>query len=129
MPVIKKDIMNDVTEYLLLDQEIKAKTKKLKELRDRIEPYMKDKELKTIVTSVGHIEIKPQPRAITTARYSSYEPDDLLKAIDPNLVAECIVERVDKEIVDFLIVTKKIPKEVEELKLMPLSPCFTVKMI
>ena len=124
---IRKDIMEDVKEYLLLDQQVKAGEKRLRELRKRIEPYMGERELNNIVTEVGSIVIVPQPRAIMSARFTTYEIDDLLKVASPDAVSMCIVEKVDREAVDYLVSTKVIPKDVENYKQMLISPCFSVK--
>jgi hypothetical protein len=125
---IKREILDAVELYALKDAQAKQLEKELKALRKQIEPYMLERSLSSIESDSGTIVIEPRNMAMITSRYTSYEVDDVLKVVsDPVLLADCIVEVVDKEAIDAYIKLGKIPKEVEELKQYRETDWFVVK--
>jgi hypothetical protein len=127
-PRVRKEIMEKVEAYHIKHAQMKKLERELKDLRNEIEPYMKERGLNNILNDLGKgVALEQRRMPYITARYSTYETEDLLMVLEPKLVADCIVEVVDRDIIDAMVKLSKIPPEVEELKKYSHTPHFVAK--
>ncbi len=111
--VIKKDIQKSVDEYLDLHEQISQLNKKLKSLRNDIEPYMEKHNIEEIKgTEKGRIVRTPSTRAPMNANYTTYDVTKISKLVPARFHDDCIVEVVDKEELEELVKKGKLGKRV-----------------
>ena len=102
--IIKKDIQDSVDEYLALHEQISELNKKLKALRNDIEPYMEKYDIEEIKgTEKGKILRPPVSRAPMNANYTTYDVTKISMAVPKKFHDDCIVEVVDKEELEKLV--------------------------
>lgn len=115
--VSEEELQSLVDEYIKLDAEYKKIESRMKQIRSVIEPHMMKESVDVIEgTDRGRIEIVPTNRADITARYTTYDPYAVLSITPPEYRNDIIKEVVDREVVDYLVKTGKIPKSVSECK-------------
>jgi hypothetical protein len=127
--VEKRNMDKLASDYVMLDAEIKAKEKVLKRWRAQLETYMIGSSTLMLKTKKGVIEILEQNRASVSARYTTYEYESLLKLVTPDIADQCVVSRVDRELVEGLVKAKVIPKTIEDHKTLLISEIFSVKCL
>lgn len=125
----RREMNRLVGDYVKLDAEIKAKEKIRAKWRGQIETYMYGNNLMQMKVKQGIIEILEQNKAIISARYTSYEYSDLLKIVTPTIADKCLVQRVDRDIVEELVKKRMIPKAIEDHKNVLLTDIFSVKCL
>ena len=124
---IDPDIQAKVDEYIEIDAQAKKLLAELKVLRGDIEPYMEDENLTVIAgTTRGSISLQPKEIPLTNARYTTYDLDGVLSVIDPRVRREVVVKRVDRDALDLMIKTGRVPKEVEQFRVYHSTHAFTI---
>ncbi|MNE87167.1 hypothetical protein D3C80_1843350 [compost metagenome] len=114
--------------YHTKHRQMKMLEKELKALREEIEPYMQDKNLASILGEDGRgVALENRRMPLLTAQFTTYDIDDLVMVLDLDVVSECIVEVVDRNLVEAMVNLGKVPKEIEELKKFSLKPHFVAK--
>lgn len=118
-PVVRKDIQAKVDKYIELHSLQKKLEARLKELRKDIEPYMHDRNIMRIedTKGTGALVTEHSQRPEVTSRYSTYDVKDIEPFFESEDVRQqCVVEVVDKEILEYLIKTGQVDSEVKEYK-------------
>ncbi|MCL6443982.1 MAG: hypothetical protein K6T83_11085 [Alicyclobacillus sp.] len=95
----RADIQLAVDEYVRLYAEVKQLETKLDELRAIIEPYMVQEAVRELSTTdgSGRLVMNQSERPVMSARYTSYDVNEIAALLPPNLRKKCIVEVVDKD--------------------------------
>lgn len=121
-----KSVVDKVDEALELDAQIKELSKKLKELRNEIEPYMRENNVKEIVGKNGAVALQPRNMALVTAQYTTYSTDvlDLMSAKDAK---EAKVILVDREKVEALDKLGRLSSSPEQYRIYNSVEAFTFK--
>ena len=109
-------IQDAVDQYMELYQVSKQLEERMLTLRKVIEPFMRDNAVDSVRdrNRTGKVQLTVQERAKVTARYTTYELDELCKVLDPSLIQRCVVEVVDKDKVEALAKLGEIPSTVSE---------------
>jgi hypothetical protein len=113
---IPEAVQDAVDQYVKLYQVFKQLEEKIQELRKEIEPFMKDNGTDSIPdrNHIGKVHMTVQKRAKMTSRYTTYDVDELSKALEPTVVKKCLVEVVDRDKVDALTKLGEIPSELAD---------------
>lgn len=129
-----KQIINDtvqraVDDYIELYVQYKDLEKKLKGLRNVIEPYMQDNNIEEIcgLTINGCIKIETQDRPIVSAKYTTYDVDKVINILNDELKAKCIVNVVDKDKLEALHKLGEISEEILAFKILNTISKFSAK--
>lgn len=125
---IKKDIQSKVDEHIQLHAEMKALEKRLKQLREEIEPYMEEKGLNSIAGSEGgSIQRIEQNRPEITSRYTLYNYEDIEPRLSPPAKKKCIVKVIDGDAVKALGVLGEVEPDIVSMTVKKTVVSFTVK--
>lgn len=116
---IKADMQAKVDEYIEIDAHVKKLEAQLRKLREDIEPYMVDRGL-TVVSGSHRGSISLQPRAMPeiNARYTSYDASQIAHLLDSDAKEQCVVKVIDRDVLELLVKTDKVPKEVLQYKIL-----------
>lgn len=125
--IIDSHILDTADNYIELYREYKEIQKKLDKLREEIEPYMLEEGLNEIETDKGKIILSSQERAPVSSRYTSYDLSELDKILSPNAREKCVVEVIDKEILEALCKIGEVPKDILDRKITNTTMRFSVK--
>jgi hypothetical protein len=124
---IPADIQAKVDEYIELDAAMKKLNAQLKAMRPDIEAYMENNDIDEINGSHrGKISLVPRNMPIMNTRYTSYDVEAIMPLLPPKYRRECIVKVVDKEVLEMLVKTNKVPKSIQSFKLSNPSRAFTI---
>ncbi len=124
---VRQDIQAKVDEYIEMDAVMKKMQAELKKLRKEIEPYMEERGLTVIQGSErGSISLMPRVMPVMNARYTSYDKNGVISLLDDEAIEQCIVEVVDKDVLELLVKTNKAPKEVHQYKVVNETRAFTI---
>lgn len=127
-PRIRKDMLEKVEAYKAMHSQYKKLEREMKRLREEIEPYMLERGIPEIVDDLGQgVVLEERRMPMMSTRYTSYDIDDLVMVLDPKVVSDCIVEVIDKDLVEAKVLMGEIPQEISELKKYKLTNCFIVK--
>ncbi|GMA50801.1 hypothetical protein GCM10025857_21580 [Alicyclobacillus contaminans] len=119
MPVtVRKDIQGAVDAFVRLHAQMKAVREEMEALRQVIEPYMAEQGVGVITTSDGtaRVERATQDRPLLSARYTTYELDEVLPLLPAQARKQCVVEVVDKEKLEALHKLGQVPDEALKCK-------------
>lgn len=98
--------------------ELYKKQKKLKEemdaLRNIIEPYMLENNIEELkgFTVDGYLKLSEQERPTVTARYSTYDIEEISPLLPTKMKNKCIVKVIDKEALEGLYKLGEISEEI-----------------
>lgn len=125
---VKKDIQSKVDEHIQLHAEYKELEKRLKQLRDEIEPYMDEKGIVELAgTDGGKIMRVEQSRPEVTSRYTQYD----INIIEPQLPAtarkKCVVKVIDADALKALGTLGEIDQSIIAMATKKTIISFTVK--
>jgi chromosome segregation ATPase len=125
---VKKDIQSKVDEHIQLHAEYKELEKRLKQLRDEIEPYMDEKDIMELSgTDGGKIMRVEQSRPEVTSRYTKYD----INIIEPQLPAtarkKCVVKVIDADALKALGTLGEIDQSIIAMATKKTIISFTVK--
>ncbi|QSO46504.1 hypothetical protein JZ786_18850 [Alicyclobacillus mengziensis] len=111
---IPGQVQDAVDQYMELYQVSKQLDERMSALRKVIEPFMRDNEISAIRdrNRTGKVQLNVQERARMTARYTTYEVEQLSKLLEPHLIQRCLVEVVDKDKVEALSKLGELPADV-----------------
>ena len=124
---VSKDIQAKVDEYIELDAEFKKIKAELSAMRDEIQPYMEENNLTVIKGSLrGAISLSPRSQAPITARYSSYNVDEVSEFLDAKGKRKAIVKVVDRDVLEMMIKEGSAPEELLQLKQYNETTTFTI---
>lgn len=127
--IVSKEMLDKAALYRQMNTNYRQLERDMKRLRAELEEYMDSKGLDFIFDDNG-LGVAREVREMTeiTARYTTYDVDDLIVGVDnPEVIADCIVEVVDRDLVQAKILTGELPKEVQELKRSKPTICFVTK--
>jgi len=127
---IPAEIQASVDEYIELDAAMKKLQAQLKKMRPDIECYMENNGIDEIEGSHrGKISLVPRNMPIMNTRYTSYDVEKIMPLLPPKYRRECIVKVVDKEVLEMLVKTNKVPKSIQSYKLSNPATAFTISHI
>jgi hypothetical protein len=127
-PRLRKDMIEKVEEYRHKHRMFKQLERELKRLKEEIQPYMEEKGVAEILDELGQgVALEDRKMPLLSTRYTTYDIDDLAMVLDPVVASECIVEVIDKDIVEAKVLLGEIPAEISELKRYNLTRCFVAK--
>lgn len=128
--LIKKEMQVAIDEYLRVYKEYKRLEDALGELRQIIEPYMKEQALNSVEGSdgLGRLDLSLQQRPIMNARYTTYALEDMADCLTHALKKKCVVEVVDKDKLEALCKLGELPQEVLERKTVRASYSFIARL-
>jgi len=110
---VPKDLQAKIDDYITKTKEKNKLESELKALKPFIEGYMDEQNLFTLRGSVaGGIDKIPTSRPKVTSRYTYYDPEIIVAELPMEVARKCIVEVVDKEIVDAFAVLGIIDEDV-----------------
>lgn len=115
---IKLDAQEKVDEYLQLHRQYKELERRMKELRDDIEPYMLDKGVKEISASngVGALKVSIQNRAPVNSRYTAYDYDAVAPKLSEEAKQLCVKKVIDSTMLKLAVESGVAPKDVLKMK-------------
>jgi hypothetical protein len=124
---IPKDITNAVDQYIPMYKEYKKLEAKMKKLRKKIEPFMKENDVVSLEgTEEGFIRIEKRNIGNTTARYSTYDPD-LIAELPKEVQDVCVLQVIDRDKLEALVALEAVDEEiVGQYKNEKIVPCFTI---
>ncbi|MMZ43595.1 hypothetical protein D1872_51550 [compost metagenome] len=127
-PRIRKDILEKVEQYRRMSLQYRNLERELEKLKKEIQPYMEEKGITEILDETGQgVVLEERRMPDLTTRYTTYDIDDMIEVLDPAVVSECIVEVIDRDIVEAKVLLKQVPQEISELKRYKLRNCFVTK--
>ena len=109
---------------------MKALESKLRTMRKSIEGYMEEKSVSSIRATdeaIGSISREEQNRPVVSARYTSYDKEDVLPFLSAKTKKTCLVEVVDTEILELLVKLGEIDESVLEHEVTKPVITFSVK--
>lgn len=125
---VKKNVQLAVDEYLQYHSQLKALEAKLKELREVVEDYMEQTKAVIVMGSNGGaITRTPVERPTMNAKYTTYDPDVVEPMLSDEAKKQCIVKRVDKDILEALSKLGAVDPSVLQMKIVTTSYQLRVK--
>lgn len=96
---IPPQIQDAVDQYMELHQVSKQLDERMKELKDLIVSFMKESEFEHIrdKNRTGKVQLVVIERASVTARYTTYNLEELTNLLEPALLQRCTVSVIDKD--------------------------------
>lgn len=116
---VPKAVQDAVDEWVQLHAQYKKIERQLGALRDIIEPYMEDNDVQVLSGSagggIGRISMDRPP---VTARYTSYDIDDVEEFLSEEAKEKCLVKVVDRDMLEACCKLGIAPEEIlTELKI------------
>lgn len=101
---IPVDIQSDVDEYVDIHRQCKELEAQLKRLRKKIEPFMEENSIDSIMNTgkTGAIIIEPSNMAVVTAQYTTYSKE-LLAVLGQEVVDMVVATVVDRDKLEALV--------------------------
>ncbi len=125
---IPRHIQDKVDKYIELDEQVKQMQADLRKLRKSIEPYMMERGIPRINGTVrGSIQLETRNMAVITGKYTTYDLDLIAPILSDEARKQCIVPVIDRDILDLLVKTKKVPPEVQEAKIINQVTAFVIE--
>lgn len=127
---IPESIQSAVDQYVEIYQVSKQLEERMKELKSLILSFMRENEFSEIPDSnhYGKVQLSVSERATLTARYTTYNLDELAKLLDAATLDRCVVSVVDKDKLAALSKLGEVDDDILEHKSTRPSYALTVRL-
>jgi hypothetical protein len=111
-------IHHKVDKFLSLYDEYHALKETMEKLKEELETYMIEHEVKELdgYKTNRKIVLQPVHRPKVTSRYSTYDVESILPFLNKETKEKCLVQVVDKDAIEAYIQLNMLPKDIEQHK-------------